>query len=335
MNVRKDTARTIVVGPILDSAGAAKTDEVVASILASKNGGAAGALNASATLTHANTGYYRLALTVSDIDTLGCLELVLNSTTNSMPIRALNVMTATAWDALHAASGGELPADAIKISGSATAADNLETAALAYSATRGLSGTALPNAAPNADNGVITHDRLLAFLQLLIRKDLAISLDRAAELAILNTDEGSGGGIYDPQNESLEASFVYLAPIYGYTGTTIPNHLTDIKGTGFVKDTHSLPQCLTATGFMPSTEDGSSFTAIPDMATATNLATVAGYLDTEIAAILEDTGTTIPALIAALPTAAENADAVWDEAYAGHVSVGTFGILIGAAFEEV
>ena len=33
------------------------------------------------------------------------------------------------------------------------------------------------------------------------------------------------------------------------TGTTLDNHLTDIKGTGFVKDTHSLPQCLTATGF--------------------------------------------------------------------------------------
>lgn len=43
-------------------------------------------------------------------------------------------------------------------------------------------------------------------------------------------------------------------------------------------------------------------TAIADanLATAANLATVAGYLDTEIAAILEDTGTTIPALIAAL-----------------------------------
>lgn len=36
------------------------------------------------------------------------------------------------------------------------------------------------------------------------------------------------------------------------------------------------------------------------LATAANLATVAGYLDTEIAAILEDTGTTIPAQISAL-----------------------------------
>lgn len=33
------------------------------------------------------------------------------------------------------------------------------------------------------------------------------------------------------------------------TGTTLNTHLLDIKGTGFIKDTHSLPQCLTATGF--------------------------------------------------------------------------------------
>lgn len=36
------------------------------------------------------------------------------------------------------------------------------------------------------------------------------------------------------------------------------------------------------------------------LATAANLATVAGYLDTEVAAILEDTGTTLPAQISAL-----------------------------------
>jgi len=31
-----------------------------------------------------------------------------------------------------------------------------------------------------------------------------------------------------------------------YGNSILNNHLTDIKGTGFVKDTHSLPQCLTA-----------------------------------------------------------------------------------------
>lgn len=46
------------------------------------------------------------------------------------------------------------------------------------------------------------------------------------------------------------------------------------------------------------------------LATAANLATVAGYLDTEIAAILQDTGIDIPALIAAIPSAAGTATAV-------------------------
>lgn len=56
--------------------------------------------------------------------------------------------------------------------------------------------------------------------------------------------------------------------------------------------------------------------------------TLDGKLDTidgNVDSILEDTGTTLPASIDALPTAAENADAVWDEAKAGHVTAGTFG----------
>jgi hypothetical protein len=51
------------------------------------------------------------------------------------------------------------------------------------------------------------------------------------------------------------------------------------------------------------------------LATAADLATVAGYIDTEVAAILEDTGTTIPAQIAALDGSAFTAipwNAAWD-----------------------
>lgn len=40
------------------------------------------------------------------------------------------------------------------------------------------------------------------------------------------------------------------------TGTTLEGHLTDIKGTGFSKDTHSLPQCLTATSVTVSDKTG-------------------------------------------------------------------------------
>ena len=44
----------------------------------------------------------------------------------------------------------------------------------------------------------------------------------------------------------------------------------------------------------------SAYDAAKTAASASDLATVAGYLDTEVAAILEDTGTTLPAQIAAL-----------------------------------
>jgi hypothetical protein len=72
---------------------------------------------------------------------------------------------------------------------------------------------------------------------------------------------GAGSGTYDESTDSLEAiagaggggaptavqirqemdsNSTQLAAIVEDTGTTLDNHLTDIKGTGFVKDTHSL-----------------------------------------------------------------------------------------------
>ena len=103
MIVRQSTDRTILVGPILDSAGVAKTDEVVASIKVTKNG-TVGAINGSATLTHDHTGKYRLAYTATDSDTVGVLEFSLNSGTNDMPIARLVVMEEVTYDALFAAN---------------------------------------------------------------------------------------------------------------------------------------------------------------------------------------------------------------------------------------
>ena len=70
-------------------------------------------------------------------------------------------------------------------------------------------------------------------------------------------------------------------------------------------------------------------TAISDanLATAANLAVVAGYLDTEIAAIKAKTDNlpASPAATSDIPTAAAVADAVWDEAISGHLTAGTTG----------
>jgi len=102
--IRQSTARTILIGPILDSTGAAKTDEVVGSIKITKNG-TVGAANGSATLTHDHTGKYKLALTATDCDTVGILEISLNSGTNDMPVTRLCVVEEAVYDALFAASG--------------------------------------------------------------------------------------------------------------------------------------------------------------------------------------------------------------------------------------
>ena len=54
-------------------------------------------------------------------------------------------------------------------------------------------------------------------------------------------------------------------------------------------------------------------------------------LEATAQSILTDTGTTLPADIAALPTANENADQVWDELIAGHVGAGSTGEALTAA----
>lgn len=78
-----------------------------------------------------------------------------------------------------------------------------------------------------------------------------------------------------------------------------------------------------ATAAALSTVDSNVGAILVDTGTTLDgkLNTIDGIVDS----ILEDTGTTLPASLAALPTAAANADAVWDEARSGHATAGTFG----------
>jgi len=102
-----DTAKTFIVGPILDADGVAKTDEVVASIKVTKNG-SVGAPNGASTLTHNHTGHYLYAANAGDLDTLGELEFSLNNGTNAMAPIKFQVVTANIYnsfcstDILHA-----------------------------------------------------------------------------------------------------------------------------------------------------------------------------------------------------------------------------------------
>lgn len=101
---RQSTARTVMVGPVLDAAGVAVTDGVVADFEGSVNGGDPAALNGSATLTHRGVGFYSLALTATDLATVGSFEVTINDTVNVCPMKVITVVEEVVYDALFAAS---------------------------------------------------------------------------------------------------------------------------------------------------------------------------------------------------------------------------------------
>ena len=74
--------------------------------------------------------------------------------------------------------------------------------------TAGSAGNALQNIASAGDITTSQAEilsKLLAYVQLLARKDTAIATDNAAELAEVNADGGSGAGTYDNASHSQEA----------------------------------------------------------------------------------------------------------------------------------
>jgi hypothetical protein len=97
---KQSTAATLIVGPILDSAGAEFTTAVVSDLSISKNGGTLTALAAAATLTHIANGQYTLVMTTGNLDTLGRLQITCNKSTYQMPPIGLNIVPAMVFDSM-------------------------------------------------------------------------------------------------------------------------------------------------------------------------------------------------------------------------------------------
>ena len=133
----------------------------------------------------------------------------------------------------------------------------------------------------------------------------------------------------DPTAASI-ADAVLDEALAGHVGVgSLGKAITDIEADTNELQSDDVPGLIGALNDVSTAQVNAEVdTAITDaaLATAANLATVDAIVD----AILVDTGTTIPALIAALNniTAAEVADAVLDEATAGHTTPGTVGALL-------
>lgn len=122
--------------------GSAFTGAVTVAVTVDAGTQATGSVGSGA-CTHEGNGYHTYA--PSQAETNGDLVAFTFTGTGAVPV-TVQVYTRAATPDVNA----------LQVSGSATAADNLETAALAYSATRGLAGTALPAAAAEASGGLPT-----------------------------------------------------------------------------------------------------------------------------------------------------------------------------------
>lgn len=167
--------------------------------------------------------------------------------------------------------------------------------------------------------------KLTKYVQLLTRKDAAIATDNATELTAINADGGSGAGGYDNTTDSEEAQRDNVGT--AGAGLTAADDAT-ITAIGALNNL-SQANVRTAVGLGSANLD----TQLSTLATASALSTVAGYVDTEVAAIKAKTDNlpASPAATSDIPSAASIADAVWDETLADHLGAGSTGEALDGA----
>jgi hypothetical protein len=98
--LKQSTAATVVVGPVLDANGAAVTTAVVGDFKLAKNGTTA--TLSGATVTHDANGYYTVALTTGNTDTVGRLAIYSGNTSHAMATHHWTVLLASVFDAILA-----------------------------------------------------------------------------------------------------------------------------------------------------------------------------------------------------------------------------------------
>jgi len=164
--LKANTAVDVLIGPFVDSTDGDTAETALtisqADVRLSKNGQNMAQKNDATAAAHDELGYYNCELDSTDVNTEGTLVLAVHET-GALPVRhEYMVLSEAAWDSKYAAKDNGYMDVNIKTIGRAdtqeTEANNLESACSNYSATRGLTGTALPAAAADAAGGVPISD---------------------------------------------------------------------------------------------------------------------------------------------------------------------------------
>lgn len=289
-----------------------------ATTLANKNSGGA---------THISDGVYYAVLDATDCNTYGPMKIFVNVSGALPVILECLVMEADAYDALYAAAGtGHIEADAVQISGDATAANNAES----FFDGTGYAGT------NNVIPAVTTVTTTTNVTNQVTADVTAISGDSVAADNLELDYDGTG---YAKANSTIgttttNTDMVAAAP----TAAAVADAVWDEAATGHTDAGKAGEQLWTDVDAILAdtnelqTNQGAWATAVGfSTHTAANVRTEMDANSTQLIAIVADTNELqtddVPGLIAALndPTAAAIADAVWDEAIAGHVGAGSTG----------
>lgn len=332
MNILKQsTAVTINAGPFLDDTDG-KTAEIAltiatADVRLSKNGGANGAKNSTTATNHNELGYYNIHLSATDTNTLGALKVMI-SMAGALPVWAdFMVVTANVYDTLFStgkfevnlASGhGLLEADDY------TAPDNAGITAIKGKTDNLPASPAAVGSEMKLENNAITADKIAAsaITDAKISSDAVYKIqDGTALEATLSEIKGA--------NWASDDNLHNLSGKADETGNRAENIEQDIQ----MILNSSLPEVLQAIDDKPVTpatdisdlptkddleaSEGNIIEAIEDkpVTPETDISNLATKLDLDVLAkaadldelltmlttVANDTGTTVPQLVASLP----------------------------------
>jgi hypothetical protein len=116
--VKLSTAVSIEIGPVLDSAGAEVTSNMLISDFRLVKNGTGAAMASAASITHVANGHYTLSMTTGNTDTLGTLTVSCHKTGVQMPRSQMMVVPVKVYDSIVAGSDN-LEVDAIQLLGTA------------------------------------------------------------------------------------------------------------------------------------------------------------------------------------------------------------------------
>jgi hypothetical protein len=292
-----------MIGPVLDADGVAVTDGVVADFEGSVNGGDPAALNGSATLTHRGVGFYSLALTATDLGTVGSFEVTINDTVNACPMKVLTVIEEAVYDALFAAAaaGYQVPIWAAANSTVNLSATTIKTATDVETDTADIQSRIPAALGANGNIKADARDWL----------GTAIAAADTAGYPKVTIKDGTGQGeiLTTSGKVDIVLNVEELSDGAITNDTFADNAISDSKVDADVTIASVTGAVGSVTGAVGSVTTGITVTTNNDKT---------GY-----------TLTVTP------PTAATIADAVWDEAQSGHTTAGTFGKYLDDEISDV